>query len=209
MLEIHHIEADIPVQDLDHSSWQNASEILIDNYWSGEKAPNGRHFRARLLWSQTALYVRFDADQSEPLVVNSDPDITKKTKGLWERDVCEIFIVPDPSESERYFEFEVAPTGEWVDLAIEVSNGDRVTDMQYASGMMASARINKDRVFMAMKIPWTAFCRTPGKGDIWAGNLFRCVGKGPERGYLAWRPTKTAKPNFHVPSAFGELLFAG
>ena len=30
-------------------------------------------------------------------------------------------------------------------------------------------------------------------------------GKGT-RLYLAWSPTKTAKPNFHVPEAFGTLV---
>jgi len=208
MLEIHHIEADIPIEELDHFFWQNASEIVIDSYWSGEKAPAGRHFRARLLWSGTALYVRFDVDQSEPLVVNEHPDVTKKTNGLWERDVCEIFIAPDTANRERYFEFEVEPTGEWIDLVMEVRNGERITDIHYKSEMLASARIERDRVIAAMKIPWTAFGQVPTEADVWAGNIFRCVGTGPERGYLAWNPTKTAKPDFHVPSAFGELLFA-
>ena len=207
MLEIHHIEADIPIEELDHFFWQNASEIVIDSYWSGEKAPVGRHFRAGLLWSPAALYVRFDAAQSEPLIVNEHPDVTRKTNELWDRDVCEIFIAPDLSERERYFEFEVAPTGEWIDLAIDPRNGERVTDMQFASGMTASARIDKDRVVTAMKIPWTAFAHTPAQGHVWAGNIFRCVGRGSERGYLAWQPTRTAVPNFHVPAAFGEFKF--
>ena len=35
--------------------------------------------------------------------------------------------------------------------------------------------------------------------------LYRMEGKSP-RLYLAWSPTRTAKPNFHVPEAFGTLL---
>jgi hypothetical protein len=30
-------------------------------------------------------------------------------------------------------------------------------------------------------------------------------GKSP-RSYLAWSPPRTAKPNFHVPDAFGVLV---
>ncbi len=30
-------------------------------------------------------------------------------------------------------------------------------------------------------------------------------GVGKAKRYLAWSPAKTAKPKFHVPSAFGEL----
>ena len=41
--------------------------------------------------------------------------------GLWDRDVCEIFIAPDEHVIERYFEFEAAPTGEWLDVAIHWS----------------------------------------------------------------------------------------
>ena len=35
--------------------------------------------------------------------------------------------------------------------------------------------------------------------------LYRMEGKSP-RLYLAWSPTKTPKPNFHVPEAFGTLV---
>ncbi len=40
------------------------------------------------------------------------------------------------------------------------------------------------------------------------GNLFRCIGVGNER-YLAWQPTGTPEPLFHVPEAFGWIQFVG
>jgi alpha-galactosidase len=39
-------------------------------------------------------------------------------------------------------------------------------------------------------------------------NFYRVEGPQEPRAYLAWRPTKTPQPNFHVPSAFGKLRFA-
>jgi hypothetical protein len=30
-------------------------------------------------------------------------------------------------------------------------------------------------------------------------------GRSPRK-YLAWSPTRTAKPDFHVPAAFGRLV---
>jgi alpha-galactosidase len=60
---------------------------------------------------------------------------------------------------------------------------------------------------MAIKIPWEALGRKPKPGDIWLGNIFRCVGSDPDRGYLAWQPTLTEKPNFHVPEKFGMFSF--
>ncbi|MBV9241137.1 MAG: carbohydrate-binding family 9-like protein [Acidobacteria bacterium] len=206
-VRVSHIKKDIDVSSFDDNAWKHAREIEIDTYWSGEKAPEAREFEARLLWSDTALYVRFEADQHETLVVSEKPDLTKKVRGLWERDVCEIFIAPDRNTPNKYFEFEVAPTGEWIDLGIEVTPEKRITDWDYSSGMQAAAKIEKDKVVEVIRIPFKSLGRAAKTGDVWLGNLFRCVGKDPTRGYLAWRPTRTKEPAFHVPSAFGEFEF--
>jgi alpha-galactosidase len=199
----------VEAADLDHAEWERAPAVLITRYWSGEDAPAGRHAEARIMWSEAALCVRFDCRQDEPLVVSEEPQREEKTVGLWERDVCEIFIAPDASEPERYFEFEAAPTGEWLDLAIHQMPFKRETDWQYRSGMTAHARIHEGRVRICIRVPWEAFPRQPRAGARWRANLFRCVGASSERGYLAWRPTHTEQPNFHVPEAFGWLYFKG
>ena len=204
---VQHINSEIAVNDLENARWNSAAGIPVEKYWSGKQAPKGRHFTAKLLWSDTALYVRCDAVQTEPLVVSEKPILDSKTKNLWDRDVCEIFLAPDPIEPRKYFEFEIAPTGEWIDLAIDLTYGKRKTDWKYGSGMEAAARIEKGRVLMAIKIPWSAFGRRPKSGDVWLGNIFRCVGTEPDRGYLAWQPTITKTPNFHVPERFGNFKF--
>ena len=131
-----------------------------------------------------------------------------KTKGLWDRDVCEIFVAPDRREPRKYFEFEIAPNGEWIDLGIYQKLDERITDWDYNSGMQSAARIEENKITMAIKVEWKAFGKTPKAGDIWRGNLFRCVGAGENRGYLAWSPTETPQPAFHVPEKFGEFEFA-
>lgn len=195
--------------DLDHPDWERASAVHLAQYWSGEAAPEWRHAEARLIWSQAALGVRFVCRQSEPLVVNATPQTATKTIGLWERDVCEIFIAPDADVPERYFEFEAAPTGEWLDLAIHTLGDGRHTDWEFQSGTTAAANVSTDRVTIAMRIPWDGLARKPVAGERWRVNLFRCVGTGAERGYLAWQPTLTPRPNFHVPQAFGWLEMRG
>lgn len=206
-IKIAHTKSDFPIEKLDDTAWDAASEVEVRNYWFGAPAPPERQFTVRLLWSDTALYVRFEANQVEPLVVSEKPDITAKTNCLWNRDVCEIFIAPDKNKRNKYFEFEIAPTGEWIDLCIEVTPKRRLTDLDYESGMTSAARIDKDKVVMAIKIEWKAFGKTPRSKDIWLGNIFRCVGKNLARGYLSWQATETKKPNFHVPSKFGEFEF--
>lgn len=206
-IEARHIAIDLNAAELDVPLWAKARPVKLDHYWSGEKAPANRHAEARILWSNNALHVRFVGNQVEPLVVSSHPQSAKKTLGLWDRDVCEIFIAPDPNVVERYFEFEAAPTGEWLDVAIHWMQEKRETDWEFHSGMTTAARIEKDRVLIAMRIPWNHWIHRPQKGERWRVNLFRCVGKDPGRGYLAWQPTETPKPNYHVPRVFGWLLF--
>lgn len=202
-----HISKDFPVADLDNTAWETGEEVTVTRYWSGNEAPKGRQFNARLIWSDTALYVRFAANQNEPLIVSDKPNLKSKTRGLWDRDVCEIFIAPDPNEPNRYFEFEVAPTGEWIDVGIHVTPEGRESDWDYNSGMESVSRIENGRVVMAIKVKWEALGKRPKMGDIWLGNLFRCIGKDPDRGYLAWQPTMTPEPSFHVPEKFRAFEF--
>lgn len=206
-LTIKHISNDLSIDRLDDESWKSAYETIVTKQWSGNVAPIGRHFKAQLLWSDTAIYVRFEANTDEPLVVSDKPDLTTKAIGLWDRDVCEIFIAPDKSIRNKYFEFEIAPTGEWIDLGINVTPKNRIADLEYKSGMTSAVSVEKNKVVMAIKIPFRSLGRVPKVGDIWLGNLFRCVGKCPTRGYLSWQATNTKKPNFHVPSKFGEFEF--
>ena len=192
---------------MDRPVWQACQPIKIEHYWSGEPAPPSRHAEARICWSNDALHVRFVCAQHEPLIVSDNPRTDQKTLGLWDRDVCEIFVAPDPANPARYFEFEAAPTGEWIDLGIVVTPTGRETDWDFASGFTTTAKLDGEQLTIGMRIPWGEAIPKPATGDLWHVNLFRCVGpEAPER-YLAWLPTKTPEPNFHVPEVFGDLRF--
>ena len=206
-IEAYHSVADLAAFQLDHPSWNDAPAVKITSYWSGESAPIGRQAEARLVWTNEAICVRFVCNQTEPLVVSSTPQTNNKTIGLWDRDVCEIFLAPHENAPERYFEFEAAPTGEWIDLAVCTMPDKRETDWEFHSGMTAAARVEEDRVVIAIRIPWNGWSLKPRNDERWRVNLFRCVGRGATRGYLAWRPTHTQQPSFHVPEVFGWLLF--
>jgi len=206
-LRIVHITEDFPIKQLESSHWKEAIPVPITRYWTGHDAPAERHAEARLLWSDTAIYVRYQAVQTEPLVVSRTPDLARKTMNLWDRDVCELFIAPDSEKPRRYFEFEIGPTGEWIDLIVDLTGTEVVKDWDYLSGMQGATAVENDSVILAMKIEWSSFGKRPEVGDIWLGNLYRCVGSDPNRGYLAWQPTLTAEQNFHVPEKFGEFEF--
>lgn len=208
-VEAVHIANDIAVDDFHHPSWKSAKPVQLTWYWSGAPAPASRQAKACILWSNSALFVRFVGPQAEPLVISPTPQTTEKTLGLWDRDVCEIFVAPNSATPNQYFEFEAAPTAEWVDLAIKKNAEGRDTDFAFRSGMTVAAEITADQIFVAMRIPWSDKLPQPKPGDRWRINLFRCVGRDPNRGYVTWRPTYAPEPNFHHPEVFGWLLFEG
>jgi hypothetical protein len=207
LIAAHHTSANLAAADLSHDEWRKAHAVQLTRYWSGEVAPPSRQAEARIIWTDNALCVRFVCHQDEPLITSGTPQLEHKTLGLWDRDVCEIFVAPDDGNPQRYLEFEAAPTGEWLDLAIEHREGVRETDWAFHSGMTAAARVDASLITIALCLPWAAFGHAPRAGARWRSNLFRCIGTGPSRGYLAWQPTRTPQPNFHVPSAFGWLEF--
>ena len=207
-VDVRHTGLDLLPHQWDHEVWATAQPIALTHYWSGEFANPNRHAEARLLWTPKALLARFESNQFEPLIVNSAPVVDQKTLGLWDRDVCEIFIAPDAKTPNCYFEFEAAPTGEYVDLAVCLDGELRDVEWDFQSGMTVAALIDeKKKTLTGIRIPWSAVISKPATGDIWLGNLCRCVGIGEDRGYLAWQPTLTEKANFHVPEKFGQLRF--
>lgn len=197
----------ITVDDFDNEAWEQCRPVSIARLWSGAPAAAERHAEARVCWSDEALHVRFVGNQQGPLVVSAEPQTDRKTLGLWDRDVCEIYVAPDRETPSRYFEFEAAPTGEWIDLGIILTPEGRHTDWDYSSGFTVAARLSGSQLTVRMNIPWSSSIPKPSRNDRWLVNLFRCAGpEAPDR-YLAWRPTGTPEPNFHVPEAFGSLVF--
>lgn len=185
--------------------WESVPVWVVEQDWRGEPAESQRHFKCQLAWNEAALFIRFLAERSDECVINRNPILDSKTLGLWDRDVCEIFLAPDIENCFKYFEFEIAPTGEWVDLAIEIIEGDRKTDSGFCSGAIFEALSLPHADVMSISIPWVAVGVSPTSGFIFRGNIFRCTGSDPGRGYLALWPTRTELPNFHVPSAFGVM----
>jgi hypothetical protein len=205
--KIHFVNKFISIEDLENKIWEKSDKISLNHYWSGDFATTNRHSIVNLLWDEKFFSLRFVCEQGEALSINDNPNLTKKSIGLWDFDVCEIFVAPNLENPARYFEFEVSPTGEWLDLGIYQLIDKRETDWNYESNMKVATKIAENRIIMAMQIPFSAFGKMPKANEKWRGNLFRCVGNGENRGYLAWQPTLTEKPNFHVPERFGWFEF--
>lgn len=193
--------------DFTQPAWQAATPVALALNWRGEAAPNALATTARLLWTPTHFWLGFECGYTE-LDMDEQPDVTQERYALWERDVCEAFIrSPLEPRLDSYKEFEVAPTGQWCDLLI---HRPRVEfDWEWQSGMLTAQAIDEVahvwRVVMAL--PFAAFGLVPQVGDSWHANLYRISRWQGQRQFLAYAPTLTPTPDFHVPARFIELHF--
>jgi alpha-galactosidase len=160
--------------------------------------------QVRALWSQQHLYLRFECRYRE-LFIFEDSTPSGRRDHLWDRDVAEAFLQPNPSREHFYREFEVSPNGMWVDLDIFPGG---LADLK--SGLQRSVvRDKASQVWTAeLAIPMKALTANFDPAAVWRVNFFRVEGRKEPRAYLAWQPTNTPQPNFHVPKAFGRLRFA-
>ena len=185
------------------SAWEKAPAFHFDQDWQGQNPDPQRATEVRLLWTPETLFLRFHCNYRN-IFVFPDARADGWRYELWDRDVAETFLQPDSSDPLVYREFEVSPNGYWIDLA--VSHG-KIEELH--SGL-------RRRVIMDEKAKtWTAEMAIPMKflttqfdpKNSWRVNFFRIEGETEPRFYSTWSPTYSAKPNFHVPSAFGTLVF--
>lgn len=183
--------------------WEAAQAICFDQDWRGERNDPSRTTEVRLLWTTETLLVRFLAKYRTLTVFEKAREDGWRDE-LWDRDVCEVFLQPAVSDPRRYLEFEVSPNGFWIDLRIAPGKKENLR-----SGMRR--RMNSD----FRQQTWTAELALPMQSltsnfhpqKPWRANFYRIEGEQEPRFYSAWSPTLTEKPNFHVPAAFGTLVF--
>jgi alpha-galactosidase len=186
------------------AAWETAPPIRFSADWQGRNTDAQRQTEVRLLWTPETLYLRFDAAY-RAITVFADADSNGRRDQLWDRDVCEVFIQPDPSELHRYKEIEVAPNGFWIDL--DIAPGEK-HDLR--SGLRRRVDVDEKlrRWRAVVALPVKSLAQGFDSSAVWRVNFYRVEGSAEPRFYSAWRPTHTPQPNFHVPEAFGRLVFA-
>jgi alpha-galactosidase len=150
-------------------------------------------------WWEKAPAIRFERDWRG---AQSDPQRATEVRLLWNEQTLYLLFVAH--YARVYKELEVSPNGFWIDL--NIAHG---TKEEMRSGL-------RRRVIQEpAEQTWTAELAVP-MGSLtpefdpkqsWRANFFRVEGKIEPRFYSAWSPTLTPKPNFHVPEAFGHLVF--
>ena len=186
-------------------TWNAATPVSFCSDWQGKHSAPDRQTTVRALWSPEMLYLRFECRYRE-LNLFPDSDPNGRRDQLWDGDVAEAFLQPDPAQARAYKEFEVSPNGMWIDL--DITPGVKAN---LNSGMTRSVFLDeKAHTWSAeLAIPLRSLTAKFDQKAIWRVNFFRVEGKQEPRGYYAWQPTHTPQPNFHVPEAFGRMRFAG
>jgi len=183
--------------------WRKAEAIRFNADWQGKNADPERETEVRVLWTPETLFLKYHV-KYKTITVFADSEPNGRRDKLWDRDVVEAFLQPDPSVLHSYKELEFSPNNMWIDLDIAERQG---RDLK--SGL--TRRVTMDEGNKT----WTAMAALPMKSlvnkfdamAVWRANFYRIEGAGEPRFYSAWSATRTEKPNFHVPEAFGFLRF--
>jgi len=185
------------------SSWEVSGPLRFSADWQGNDADPERETEVRLLWTPEWLFVRFRA-RFRVITVFPNAEPSGRRDQLWDRDVAEVFLQPDQSHLRRYKEFEVSPNGFWIDL--DIAPGEK-HDLK--SGLRRRVILNEaDKIWVAeLALPMKCLVARFDPAATWRVNFYRVEGAAEPRFYSAWQPTQTPAPNFHVPEAFGELVF--
>ncbi|MGB7845818.1 MAG: carbohydrate-binding family 9-like protein [Candidatus Acidiferrum sp.] len=192
-------------------TWTTAASTWIQKDCSHETDYARLKTEVRGFWTDSDLYLLFISPYIE-LNLWLPADNSKDRLKLWDRDVVEFFLGDDWRDIKRYREFEIAPTGDWVDLAIDLNHDSY--DAKWDSGWQRQGRIDeKTHIwYAAARVPLRSVSEKPiAAGTRWRVNLYRIDGLGedPVRRFMCWQPTCVVNqdPN-HVPEHFGTLVFA-
>jgi Carbohydrate family 9 binding domain-like len=198
-----------PDGDLSKTVWKRAKWAEFDHDPTGKTENPAIVTRVAAVWSERYIYFAFSGHY-ESLNVYEGEDVAKERWELWNRDVVEVFLNPRPERISHYYEFEVAPNNQWIDLEIEKTKTP-FNDASWNSGFEHATKIDEKSHLWSteMRIPLSAVgVDKIHDGDQWRVNFFRAAGHGGDekRTFLAWSSIPQAG-TFHVPSRFGVLRF--
>ncbi len=189
-----------PDGKLSNPAWSAVVPVRLE-YESGDASARPDVSTAvRALWSDQFLYLAYESPFSK--LDTFTPVQAAERIGLWDKDVVEAFIAADPAKPNHYIECEWSPSGEQLDLKVELP----AKDFPWSSGMESSVSIDEPAKMwrLEVRIPLKSLSSAPPQaGTRWRLNLFRH--DTASNAGLAFSPALTG--TFHTPERFGWLEF--
>jgi len=201
-----------PDGNLSKRVWKDAPRITFDQDRFGHIHFPDSEVQVASLWTPGYVYFAYWC-RYQSLNIYAGEDPAKERWELWNRDVVEAFINPQPQRFPHYYEFEVAPNNQWIDLEIDLTKtpfGDAGWDSHFEHATKVDA---EHKVWMVeMRVPVKSMMvNAIQAGDEWRLNLYRADGPGDDtrRRFMCWSALP-AGPNksFHQPASFGIIKFA-
>jgi len=199
----------IPDGNLDKQIWTSAQQIRFERDAFQDLACPEIETSVATVWTPRFLYLAYWC-KFVNLRTFEGENPAEERWGLWHCDVAEAFVAPSADAASHYFEFEVAPNNQWLDLEI-VLNESNLSIKNWNSGFLHATQVDK-----ALRM-WTAEMRIPvqimGVNEIdpgfhWRINFCRCDGPVDQRRFLSWCSLDADHHSFHQPTRFGRLRFA-
>ncbi|MBT3289886.1 MAG: hypothetical protein HN380_21260 [Victivallales bacterium] len=183
---------------LDEIAWAKASEVpILTEMFS--VYPFRRTATASLCYGAEHLYIAFQS----PFAGQLQSRHTKHDDPLWEDDSFEIYLAPDRSRPEAFYQWVINAS----DAVYDSSSAGR---KEWDSRIRARSAIDKGIWTLEVAVPFSDFGATkPKPGDVWLGNLCRnWYRKKPLRSdYTEW--CYVGGGYSANPDRFGRLVFAG
>jgi uncharacterized protein (DUF362 family) len=187
----------------DEPAWARATPVRWETDYAGH--PTGIATQARFLWRADGLYALFELSSAALTNTDTSQPAGEERVGLYKEDCVELFLTPDAAHPKRYYEVELGPFGHYYDIDVDRERGKH--NVAWSSGAVVATRRDPagHEATIEVKLGAPEIIAALRPGARLPLGLYRIEGK-KERTYLAWSPPRTAKPNFHVPEAFGVLV---
>jgi hypothetical protein len=190
---------------LDEPDWQRAPAMRLRQHL--DKSALAFNTSAKMLWSNDALYLAFDADDDDafsPYLKRDDP--------LYDGEAYEIFVDAD-GDADVYVELQSNAFDLHFDAAF-TGGARRHMEVSYDVDYATKTVVSPGRVVQEWRIPVAALRDVPAGeprvGATWKANLFRLErrrqdGRVTETEASAWSPPLVN--DFHKLARFGTLVF--
>lgn len=163
--------------------------------------------QAQLCWDEEAIYLRMEAFEKDIRKEETDP------LGEICNDSCLEFFI-QPTDAPTYLNFEINPLANYLigQGDCDVDNRLRVIIPDFETRMEPKVEFTATGWVLSYKVPFS-FIRLfypqfeAKVGAKVRGNCFKCGDLTVNPHFLAWSPTVSEEPAFHLPEYFGQLIF--
>lgn len=193
------------VERMDGSAWGAVPMAYIDHFpWPGGYAPFSF---AQATWSENGLTLRMQTDEKPRFAT-----LRGFTEEVYTQNAIELFLMPDPANDARYYNWEFSPAGAMFHSIGEGRPGRtplcpdgweklfRVETEVSAAGWGLTFYVP----FTYIKEHFPAFA--PKAGHAMRGNFFKIADRTDTPHYGCWAYVGTETPDFHSPDYFGDIL---